>query len=315
MARDIFDAKGRVFTGHEGELDLERTAIDGGTREEVGGDPDSGVSQGRTYVHDTRGTVRYVSGDKSGLGLGYNSVDFTKAAYHMASASYIEHKERWRCMDPEAKQQEYALRRQKRANRTAAEVRVDSINRKSKPIYKRFVADREEGWQWGDPDEIKRTNRIDSASAFEIASRWRLEEDQRRFVAMVVRYAAWLEDIDPKLIRQRFRRKGGDEHQHMAEFVYLNDAQAAGVLRADLFDAERLRARQGRMAGLDLITPRANSERRNWLITEAEKFYASGALYPPYVAVIAGAEPTNVPELIEEAGLDPAAYSENEALV
>lgn len=302
MGRQFWNAPGRVKTGWGNELDLERTRLDGETGEHVGGDPDSGISEGKTFIHDTRGDVRYVSGEKSGLGLGYNGVDFTKAAYQMASASYIESKERWRCMSEEEKEREYFLRRQQRASRSDEDVRRDSINRKSRPIYKQFVAEREEGWNFGDPEDIARMDAIDSVSAYQIAEQWRREEDQRKLDALVVRYAAWLEDKDPKLIRQRFRRNG--DHRDKAEYVFVNDALATGILFAGSFNEATLRAEHGGELVMELVTPRSDAERRDWLITEAGKFYRTGAVFPPYIFNAIGPLVTDVVAILEEAGVD-----------
>ena len=302
MPRDFWDARMRTNTGHEGELDLERTSIDGRTREETTGGEDDETSESSRYVHDTRGSSLYVSGESSGLGLGYNSVDFNKLAIHMSSISYIENKLRYAQMSDAEKQYRYRTQKEKRAARTEEDMRLDSINRKSKPIYQGLVAERDKGWEFGDPEQIKLRDQIDSAAAFELASIWRMDEDVRKLDAMVVSYSAWLEDVDKKIIRQRFRRD--QSHKERAEFVYVTDALATAVVMPGGFDVEELMSQTGDELELRMITPRTDRERRVWIIEQASDYYQSGALYPPYVWQSLEPLLEDVVDILEEAGID-----------
>ena len=170
----------------------------------------------------------------------------------MASAIYVRNKERWRLMPEEQKEYQNAVRRHQRRNRDWAQKRDDSVARRYRAIFNGFQRDRvrdDPYYLFGDPDELERDKGIDERSAMQMAQRWRYEVDEKELDAMVVRYAAFLADVQPQAIRAKYRRNAMVEDEDgrkmrfkdLAELVFRVDAMACGVVMP--------RVRQGRPAG------------------------------------------------------------------
>jgi hypothetical protein len=215
-ASDYENTPGRSRTGHDGELDLSRVSLEG--RRGVSGDAGADVPQNLAYEHDSRGDVSQRNSDvvtdkkvarelmSVGVRVGYASVNVMEAGFALANAAYMKNKNRWYYMQPERKELIYAQRRVARANRAWEKVREDSIARHRAGIYKGFVAQRSEDepyWTYFDDTVISRMEGIDMRSAEQMATAWRHEQDEKALRASVVRYAAFLEDANPKSTKSR----------------------------------------------------------------------------------------------------------------
>jgi hypothetical protein len=243
-------------------------------------------------VSDRRGEEVYHGGVEDGpydhdttheMKLGVASVGWDTLGVQLASTRWIAQRNRWLCKPAEEKLKLYASQKEARANRTQVMKREDSINRKAATFYKDFLAQRDEDypqWQYADDGEKARLERIDSNSSHDLATSWRLDEDERRLQALVIRYAAFLEDIDKKIVQQRFRRS--QKFIDQANFVFSVDAEATGLLMP--FDsADELLRDIGDPLALEIATPRTDRERRHWLISNVLPFYESGGAMPPYM--------------------------------
>lgn len=318
---------GRSRTGHDGELDLSRVNLDSDGKahgDGSGGDWDGNIStrvghtamDGTGYFSDTRGGSSYTGGhedvdpevqeefSEAGLRLGINSVDMNSAAFCLINARYMKNKIAWAKTPPWKRELINEERRDKRANRGASQVREDSIHRHASEIYRRFIRERTEDdryWEFLDPEQIDQMNGVDSRSARQMAERWKIEDDQRRLDAMIVRYAAALERIQPRSIQTRFRRK--PELRQAAEIVFVCDAHACDVVMPGGFDRDRLLSQWGDEL-YELDTPLTDQERREAIIEEAHDYYASGALFPAYVLEPLMPMLNEVAALLEQAGVD-----------
>jgi hypothetical protein len=325
---DYENMSGRVRTGHDGELDLSRVSLEGGGRESGGGDGadwESNMSRGASHTamdgtgfkFDTRGATSQETDHEdvdpklqremrdAGLKLGINSVNTTLAAFAMASVQYVRNKERWRRMPDEYKEYQNAVRRHQRRNRDWEQVRADSVSRQFREIFNGWQKDRVKDdpyYLYGDPAELARDKAIDSSSALQVAQRWRYEVDEKELDAMVVKYAAFLADVQPQAIRGRFRRNKAQKD--VAEFVFATDAMACGVVMPGGFDRDALMDTLGDELAIKIETTRSDRERREFIINAAHDYYAKGNLFPPYVYKELEAVLQDVIEILEDAGVD-----------
>jgi hypothetical protein len=303
--RDYENLYGRVRTGREGEIDLSRVSLEGGTRLSGGTGDDWSTNPAQSFVHDTRGSTSQQGAHEdvdpelhrelrgAGLRLGVNGVNTQAAGFAMASAQYARNKERWRRYSPEYKSHLNAMRRTQRANRDWEQVREDSITRNYREVFNGFLDDRtaeDPYWTYIDPAEIERMDEIDGRSARQVADRWRLEVDEREMRALVVRYSAFLSGIKPDSIRARFKRK--PHERELAEFVFVTDALACGVAFPSGFAEGVLVNSPGDELCTQTETSRSNQERRDYIVSVMESFFAKGNRLPPYVAdsIEAGAD-------------------------
>ena len=294
--RDYENLCGRVRTGGDGEVDLSRVSLDGGTRLSGGTGDDWSTNPAQSFVHDTRGSTsqqgEHEDADPevqrelrdAGLRLGVNTVNTLAAGFAMASAQYALNKERWRRYSPEYKSHLNDLRRMQRANRDWEQVREDSIHRNYRDVFNGFVEQRtadDPYWTYIDPEEIDRMNELDGRSATQIANKWRLDVDEKEMRALVIGYAAFLAGIKPDSIRARFKRK--PHERELAEFVFVTDALACGVVFPSGFDKEVLLNSPGDDLAMQTETTRSDQERREHIVSVMESFYAKGNLLPGFV--------------------------------
>ena len=265
---------GRVMTGWDGELSLDRTPVND--------------------------DIAYVSDDDDN-GLGYSSANLRSAGIALASAEYVKSKTQWQDTPDWERQRIYEQRKVKRANRDWQRVREDSIHRHRLKWLNRFIEDREEGWEFLDSEEIDQMNGIDFRSADQIAQRWKQKDDETKLASLVVKYAAMLEGATPRTIQARFRRK--PHEKELAEVVYVLDALATGVVMPSGFDADQL-SMTGDELAIHMQTNATEQERRAHIIEGARAFYAQGSLYPPYVLKAIDPMLAAVADLLVEAGLD-----------
>ena len=69
------------------------------------------------------------------------------------------------------------------------------------------------------------------------------------------------------------------------------------------FAVEELLSQTGDELELRMITPRTDRERRVWIIEQADEYYRSGALYPPYVWQSLEPLLEDVIDVLEQAGV------------
>lgn len=323
-----YEAKaGRVRTGGETEVDLSRVNLDAGGKAhgDAGGDWDGNIStrkghvamDGTGFQHDTRGSVAmmgrtegvgeelYKEMREAGLKLGVASVDTSRAAFVMVSHQYVLNKERWRHTPQWARDLISADRRDKRASRDYEQTRDDSVHRKASEIYKGFAAGRVEAdiyYEFGDPEEIARDEAIDMRSAEQMSRSWRLGVDEEGFNACVVKYAAHVAGIKPDSIRARFKRN--QKMKGIAEVVYVTDLHACGAVTSLGFDKDELMAQYGDEL-TEMLTPRSDQERREFIIEGSHDYYKRGNIYPPFVWTPEVNEMLDsIVAVLEQAGVD-----------